>query len=144
METRIIEVNGVKLEVDLRDAKVIDSYKVGDNVKVLKKKYGDSYESHLGVIIGFDDFKTHPTIIVACLIVSYSSASIEFEYINSETKDVEICPINEWDIPFSKQDVLDKIDLDISKKKEELRDLSSKKKYFLHMFGKYFEKLPQG
>ena len=31
---RIIEVNGVKMEIDLRQAKVIDNYKVGDYVKV--------------------------------------------------------------------------------------------------------------
>ena len=38
---RTIEINGIKLEVDLRTAKRIDQFKVGDNVKVLKKNGGN-------------------------------------------------------------------------------------------------------
>lgn len=34
---RIIEIDGVKIEVDLRTAKRIDTYRVGDNVKILNK-----------------------------------------------------------------------------------------------------------
>ena len=33
-EKRIIDINGMKMEVDLRTAKRIDTFKVGDNVKV--------------------------------------------------------------------------------------------------------------
>ena len=38
---KTIEINGVKLEIDLRTAKRVDTFKIGDNVKVLKKEYGD-------------------------------------------------------------------------------------------------------
>ena len=34
-EKRIVEIDGVKIEVDLRTAKRIDTFAVGDNVKVL-------------------------------------------------------------------------------------------------------------
>lgn len=138
-EKTIIEVNGVKLEVDLRQAKRIDTFKVGDSCKILKKGYSN-YESHLGVIVGFDDFKNLPTIIVAYLEIEYSTANIKFAYINSESKDLELCGVNDWDHPFTKQDIVDKINLEIEKKEEELRQLNSKKKVFLEMFGKYFEK----
>ena len=37
-EKRIVEIDGVKIEVDLRTAKRVDSYKVGDNVKILEKE----------------------------------------------------------------------------------------------------------
>ena len=40
-EKRIIEVNGIKMEVDLRNAKRIDQFKVGDSVKVLVKSYSE-------------------------------------------------------------------------------------------------------
>lgn len=136
---KIIEVNGIKMEIDLRQAKVVNNYKVGDSVKLLKKQYSD-YKSHLAVIVGFDEFEKHPTIILAYLDIEYSGASIKFEYINSESKDAEICPVNEWDIPFSKQDILDKINTEVEKKQEEIRSLESKRKCFLQMFGKYFEK----
>ena len=137
-EKRIIEINGVKLEVDLRDAKVVEQYKVGDHIKVLKKNYSD-YSSYLGVIVGFDNFEQHPTMIIAYLKSDYSSASIEFVYYNSETKEVEIAPINQYDIPYSKQSVIDKMNNEISKKEEEIKDLQTKKNYFLDMFGKFFE-----
>jgi len=35
MSKQIIEINGVKLEVDLSTAKRIDEFRVGDTVKVL-------------------------------------------------------------------------------------------------------------
>lgn len=38
-ERRIVEINGVKIEVDMRTAKRVDSFRVGDNVKVLDKDY---------------------------------------------------------------------------------------------------------
>jgi hypothetical protein len=135
---RIIEVNGIKLEVDLRNAKVIDFYKVGDPVKILKKNYSD-YSSYLGMIVGFDEFQTRPTIIVAYLKADYTSATIEFTYINSETKDCEICPINNWDVPYTKQTIIDRMDKDIEKKQEEIREMEAKKNMFLIHFGKYFE-----
>ena len=138
-EKRIIEVNGVKLEIDLRTAKRIDTFKVGDSVKVLKKQYSD-YKSYLGMIVGFDEFEKLPTLIVAYLSPEYSSASIEFVYFNSESKDVEICGVNEWDIPYSKSDILEKMNREISKKEEEVRELKQKLNYFTNMFGRYFEK----
>lgn len=57
----IVEINGIKLEVDLRTAKRVEEYKVGDMVKVLKKEYGDSYKSYAGMIVGFDAFVALPT-----------------------------------------------------------------------------------
>ena len=48
---RIIEINGIKLEVDLTTAKRIDEFKVGDNVKVLRKSYNDTFEVLAGVIL---------------------------------------------------------------------------------------------
>lgn len=140
-EKRIIEVGGVKMEVDLRHAKIIDSFKVGDTVKVLTKNYS-GYTSHVGMIVGFDQFQNLPTIVIAYLKVDYSSSAIEFVYINSETKDVEICQINDWDIPYSKQQIIDRMNREIDKKQEELRELEVKKSVFLNMFGKYFDNKP--
>ena len=136
--TKIIEINGVKMEIDLRSAKVIDNYKVGDNIKILVKDY-DNFKSYLGTIIGFDEFEKTPTIVIAYLKTQYSSATIEFVYYNSKTKDVEICPLNNWDLPVSKQQVLDRFDGEIEKKKNELSETEQKKKLFIELFGKYFE-----
>lgn len=141
MEKRIIEVNGVKMELDLRHAKVVDNFRVGDNVKVLvKHSYESKYESKAGVIIGFDNFQKLPTIVIAYLDMNYSEAAIKYVYLNENTKDVEVCPANEGDIPFEKERVIELLERDILKKEEELRASRTKKEHFHKMFGAYFEK----
>ena len=141
-QTKIIEINGIKMEVDLRHAKVIDQYKVGDNIKVLVKDgYGDTFTSYIGTIIGFDEFENHPTIVIAYLKTSYSEATIEYLYYNSATKDAEVCPLNDWDIPVTKTQVVDRFQQDIDKKEREAADIKQKQILFETLFGKYFEKV---
>ena len=138
---RIVEIQGVKVQVDLRNCKVIEEYKVGDGVKVLVKKYGDSFESYPGVIVGFDDFPILPSINIAYLKSDYSGASVEFMTFNSQTKDIQIAPLNTLDRYFSKTDAIEKLDKQINTKKNEIQELESKKKYFESTFHKYFEEV---
>lgn len=142
-EKRIIEIAGVKLEVDMRYAKTIDTYSIGQNIKVLKKKYSDSYESYPGIIVGFDNFKELPTIIIAYLVRDYGKAGIEFLYLNSQSKDAEICTMVEDEIPFVKEDILHLLDSEIAKKEMEVNDIKIKKAYFLEHFGRHFIKSQQ-
>jgi hypothetical protein len=137
---RIIEINGVKMEVDLRDAKVVENYKVGDNVKVLIKTYGDKFESHIGTIIAFDAYEQTPTIVIAYLKVDYSSVEIKFVHFNRTTNEVELTPLNNWDMPLKKQDIIDQFNKEEEKKKQELQEIQKKRRVFEEMFGKYFEK----
>ena len=39
MEKQIVEINGVKFEVDMSSAKIISEYKIGDKINVLVKDY---------------------------------------------------------------------------------------------------------
>lgn len=139
MEKRIVEIKGVKMEVDLRTATTIDSFKVGDKVRVLKRQYNDTFKVYGGIITGFVMFKTLPTIVVAYLDVSCNSANIEFININEKTEDVEIAPVTDYDIHWEKANVVESIDREIEKKKHEVRDLEMKKEYFLKCFEMYFE-----
>ena len=141
--TRIIEVNGVKLEIDLRTAKRVDKFKVGSPVKLLIKEY-DKFKPYLGVIVGFDEFKKRPTIIIAYIKSEYSTASVEFAYINKESKEIELCPINDWDIPYSKSSIIEKFDNEILEKEEKLREIEQKKNVFISQFGKLFDKQMEG
>jgi len=141
METenkRIIEVNGIKMEIDLRTAKVIDNYKVGDYVKILKKEYNE-YRSYIGNIIGFDNYKERPTVVIAYLKSEYSSASIEFAYYNSASEGIEITNLNEWDIPLKKSTILEQFQKEILKKEQEVAEMKNKAIIFEQLFGKYFE-----
>lgn len=138
---RIVEINGIKIEVDLRTAKRVDQFKVGDAVKLLKKKYNDSYESHPGAIVGFDEFTKLPTIIVAYIESDYSSSSLKFQYINEKTTDCEIAPMQEFERSFSLHNMVEKFDLDIEKTKKTLVDLETKKEWFVNSYKKYFGKI---
>lgn len=137
---RIVEINGVKVEVDLREATTVDSFKVGDAVKVLVESYGDKYNSFFGVIAGFDAFKKRPTIIVAYLEVSYNETKLTFAHINQGTKDIEICATRDEDITIDKGEVLAQFQNAIDKKAEEIKDIERKRAYFVGHFAKYFDK----
>lgn len=137
-QKRIIEVNGVKMEIDLRNAKVVENYKVGDYVKVLIKEY-NSYKSYIGNIIGFDNFEKTPTIVIAYLKNEYSGSTIDFVYYNSTSVDVELTTLNEWDIPLEKSTILENFNKEILKKEQELKEMKKKADVFERLFGKYFE-----
>lgn len=137
-EKRIIEVNGVKLEVDMRYAKRVDTFKVGDAVKILKKTYGESFDSFPGTIVGFEPFENRPAIVVAYLDFKYDSSEIKFEYITKDTKDVEICQAGDWDLPFQKEAVLKAFDRKVIHLRREADEMEAKKKMFLDRFGIWF------
>lgn len=137
-EKRIIEVNGVKLEVDLSQCRVVENYSVGQPIKVLIKGYNDSFTSYPGMIVGFDNFTSRPTIILAYLEHSYNAADIKFVYFNAASKDVELCPMNTKDLGVEREEIMHAMDAQISAKKNEMDGLIARKNYFLTEFGKYF------
>ena len=137
--TRVVEINGIKMEIDLRTATLIESYKVGDSVKILIKGYGDSFKSHPGVIVGFDDFKSLPTIVVMYIEADgYSEVGIKMAYVNQKTEDVEIVAAQEHDKHYNKAKSLEYLDRQITKVEGELASAKSKKAYFLDMIGTHF------
>ena len=135
-EKRIVEIDGVKIEVDLRTAKRIDTYKVGDNVKLLCKEYSD-YKVKPGIIVDFAEFQELPTIVIAVFNEgSWSSTpSIEFVYYNEKTADkTEIVPATEDEIRLTKDGVIEKFEREIQKKKNEYTDLQNQLEYFKKHF----------
>ena len=130
---KVIEINGVKMEVDLRTAKTVSEYKVGDSIKVLMKDYS-GYNVHHGTIIGFTDFKTLPTIEILYIKDNYTSADVNFLAFNEKTTDIEIVPCHEYELNFSAGELLSKIDRQISQKEEEVRNLKSRREAFLRYF----------
>lgn len=133
---RIVEIDGVKVEVDLRTAKRVDSFKVGDNVKILDKEYTD-YKVKPGLIVDFAEFQSLPTIVIAVFEEgSWSSApSIKFLYYNEKTSDkVEIVPATEDELKVSRDGCIEKFEREIQKKKNEWIDLQNQLDYFKKHF----------
>ena len=140
-ETTIIEINGVKLEVDLRHAKRVDTLRVGDRVKLLEKCYSNTIKLYPGIIAGFEPFPSAPTIIVAYLETSYNTAEVKFAYINTadeESKKFELVPSVDNDLPVDPSDVLELMDREMARRQTELDDLKRRRLFFLTNFQKYF------
>lgn len=137
--TTEIVVNGVKLEVDLRTARRVDSIKVGTRVKVLRKEYSSHKVDH-GIVIGFEPFKKLPTIIVATATMSYSEAKIDFVYYNANSEDVEIVIARDDDkAGLEREQFVSRVEREIEKKQSEIKELENRKDYFLKRFATYWE-----
>ena len=134
---RVIEVNGVKVEVDMRYAKRIDEFKIGDTVKVLDRR-NDKNELRTGVITDFANFKELPTIMVAVYKAGsyWEKPTIEFIPYNSDTEGIEIVGVSQEEIMVSRDTIVQKFDDEISKKRDELNDLIIKRDTFVKYFGK--------
>ena len=121
---REIEIDGVKVAVDMRTVKKIDVYRVGDNVKVLKKSY-DNYHTYSGVIVDFVNFKELPAIVVAYFNQDYNGTSIEFETITKDTKDIEIAPCLPHELRINKNRVIDKFNYEIEQQQHKVDELKA-------------------
>lgn len=135
----IIEINGIKLEIDERTARTVESYKVGDRVKVLVKRHS-TYEVHAGVIIGFAAFKALPTIEIMYLSAnSWDTDALKFVAVNAESTDIEIAPMNDAEVVLDRADVVARIDREIRSARHKLEDLERKRAYFLERYAAAFE-----
>ena len=126
---KIIEINGIKMEVDLRTAKTtrVDLYKAGDRVKLLRKEYSE-FKVYPGVIVGFDDFENRPAIVVAYV----DAYGIKVEYIH-EGCEHEVLHVNDGEQLFNAEMVLNKLNRKIETKEQELIDARAEKERFLSM-----------
>ena len=133
----IVEINGIKMDIDMSTARRIDEYRVGDNVKVLRKQY-NGYEVLSGVITEFVNFKNLPTIVIAVYKQNYPGADIEFIYYNAEAAEIEITPCLEHELKLNKESVVDKFKQQIDSKRREAAELEAKLNWFEKYFNKYF------
>lgn len=135
---RVIEIEGVRLEVDMRTAKRIDSFKVGDRVKVLVKQY-DRYQSHPASIVAIDAFKNLPTVVIAYIDdVFNNKGEVRFAYLNAQSKDIEICPMAEDDVVPTRQTILAYFNEAQKRKQQELDEITARKEWFLRQYGVAF------
>lgn len=138
---QVIEINGIKLEVDMRYAKRIDTLTIGSRVKCLVKTgYSDeNYKSCPGVVVGFEPFKERPAIVVAYIQSDYNSSSLKFRTITAETKDFEIVAAVDDDmLELTRDQILQSMDRAIETAQLKVAEELAKKEFFLAKFGAYF------
>ena len=135
-ETTRIEINGIKLDVDLRTARRVDTLQVGSRVKCLVKTYSGA-AVYPGVVIGFEPFPSKPTIQIAYLDMGYGSEMLKFCAFNEDSKDFEIVPdIDNSSLECHKADILVRFQREIEKKQMELDELQQKRRFFLENLGR--------
>lgn len=140
-EKTVVEVNGVKLEVDLRYARRIDTLRIGDRVKCLVKGYGGTMNTYPGVVVGFEPFPSLPSIVIAYLDTSaYNGEVLKVKTFNAKTEDFEAVADNDCNsLEVNKSRVLSLLERDIEKKRQELNEAELRREYFLSNFGSFFE-----
>lgn len=133
--TKIIEIGGVKVECDLRKAKQVETFKVGDPVKLLIKN--DDYP-HVGYgfIIGFAFFKSLSIITV---VYTDEFRRIQFAHVTEKSKLFEIAPCSENEIDPDEFDTEKEIDNKIQHLETEIRELKVKKRALKKIFEKIFK-----
>lgn len=127
---QIIEVNGVKLEVDMRYARRVEELRIGSPVKVLHKKGYEGFKVSPGVIIGFEPFADLPTILVAYVDDSWSSVDVKVISINSKQTDYDIVASVDPDFAVDKNQIISRFERQIATKEREIADIREKMAYF--------------
>ena len=135
---RIVEIKGTKFEVDLREATIVESLRIGDRVSVLLKRYGGDYEVKHGVVVGFEPFEKLPTVLIAYLQADFYGGEIKILAWNEATKDTKIVKSVD-DVLFSKEEALQKLDRQIDEAERKLGEARQNKAYFLKHFGAYWK-----
>lgn len=139
---RTIEIEGHKFEVDMRTARKIDTFRVGDKVKLLTKDYS-GYRTHPAVIIGIDAFQKLPTIVIAYIDdVLATSGGIKLAYLNAQSKEVELCPMCEDDVMPNLDTLKTYFEKGIAAKQAEVQKLVAHKEYFLRHYGAVIGTVP--
>jgi hypothetical protein len=139
---QIIEVNGVKLEVDLRTARRIEELQVGSRVKVLLKSDYSEPEVASGIIVGFEPFPDLPTIIVAYVKSEYNAVGLKTIHYNAKSKNVQIVASIDDDFSVSKKEVLGWFDREEKKARDTLAEIDAKREFFLDRFKSYWRDEP--
>lgn len=136
-DKQIVEINGIKMEVDMRHAVRIDKFKIGDPVKIL---ITSDNSVKAGVIVGFENFQSLPTIVVAYLKSDYWTTGIDFAYLNTKSSDkYELVASDENTLmSVDKSAIVSRMDDEITKKELEVEEMRRKKRFFLERFGVYF------
>jgi hypothetical protein len=139
---QIIEVNGVKLEIDTRYARRIEELRIGSRVKVLDSTgYGGS-QVYPGIVVGFEPFASLPTIIIAYVKSDYSTCGLHTVSYNAKTEKIEIVASLDDDFSVSKAEVLGWFDREQRKSEQALAELAAKREFFLTRFKSYWRDEP--
>lgn len=135
---QLIEINGVKMEIDTRYARRVEELRVGSRVKVLIQGYGDDWSAYSGIVVGFEPFPERPTIIVAYVKSSFSEVGLEIAHYHKDSKKLQIVAALDDDFSVSRAEVLGWFDREVHKAEEKIKEVEAKRQFFLDRFQAYW------
>lgn len=138
---KTVEISGIKLEIDELTTRTVESYRVGDKVKVLVKSYGDTYDIYPGAITGFAPFEVLPSIEVLYVKTGFTTDTDPFvmKAVNAKTEGLEIVPLNDLELLVDRDAIVRKFDHAIVAAEAKLDDMCAKRTYFVKHFARAFE-----
>lgn len=133
---RTIEIGGVKIDVDLRTAVRVETLKVGDRIRVLvKQAYSTRWDICPGVVVGFEPFRSRPTIVICYL----QGSQLVTTPLNEDSADIEIVPALDDTLMLERDHVVTLLQAEIRQRETALDESRRKLDYFERMFGRWFE-----
>ena len=144
MEKTIIEINGVKLEVDMRTARRIEEIRIGSPVKLLGKSGYSGPKVYPGIVIGFEPFKELPTILVAYVEDDWNASSIKIVAINNKTEGFDLVAAVDPDFAVDRNAIVNRFENQIEAKRREIDVIEEQKKYFETNFKAFWTSVDHG
>lgn len=137
-DMQIIEVGGTKIEIDFSQVRKIETFKIGDTIKIFKKKYSD-WKIYPAIITGFAKSEEMAGIEITYLEIDYSTAKLMCDIVTEESKDIVLATITSNEKYMTFDNVSEMLARDIDKREMELAEAKSK----LTFFNDFYEKLQQ-
>lgn len=129
-EKTIIEVNGVRLEVDMRYARRIEEIRIGSPVKLLYKGGYSGPKVYPGIVIGFEPFRDLPTILVAYIEDDFSKAEVKIASINAKNEQFDMVAAVDPDFAVDRMAIIKRFDRQIELKRREIETIEEQRNYF--------------
>ena len=137
---RIVEIEGVKIEVDMRTARRVEEMRIGTKVKVLVTTSYGGPQVHSGVIVGFEPFEKLPTIVVAYLVTDFSKTELKFLHYNAKSKEGhELVAAADGVLDLDKEMVMSQFEREIATHEVAIEAVKERRAYFERHFQQYWE-----
>jgi hypothetical protein len=137
-----LNIKGLTFEAPTDDRTHPRALKVGDRVKLLQKKYDDTYDSRPGIIVAIDAYVSLPTIVVMYAEYSYGKApELKFANFNEKTKGdaMELLRMTDEEAAICvKEDAMEQFNRAESDLRKQLEILLERREFFLRRFGVAF------
>ena len=139
---RIVEIEGIKVEVDLRTAKRVDELRIGSKVKVLITTSYGGPQVWPGVVVGFEPFQKLPTIVIAYIESQYSKAELKFLHYNAKSKEGhEIVAAADDVLDLDREMIFAHFAREIATKEKEIEIVKERRAYFERHFQQYWSQV---